>query len=870
MLMELSSFIGSYIDPNVLTGHKIVAAARGSASSEPWYGVWSTIIFPCFPRARPILPKSNSVIIADFHFTLLPPSPCVIRQPIPLGMPYTPPSHCSPPSSAPTSPDLSRRSSFNTGTTRSRPALPRSASYLTRHRRSASATALPTVSAPSHGSTPDITPPGTSDNLKDMATIPPSAVRQSPPPIADARAMPPGAIISPPESSSEDEGVTDLEARAREIKNIKELKEAISAIPQCRVGSPVRTSPGDLLLLPSQIDQFIETPTKPTIRTTGLKPGRAPSHSRSNTDTNIYLSKSSEALSMSDDSSEQDELTKKPPMVRKKSGELVRPALRPAHLRRPSSMPGTPTFSKAVHFDSHLEHVRHFLQVDRPLAVSTGSSPVDNYDSDTEYPFKSADTSEVRSPPYEWEIAMNNFPAETSIRKGLPVRLERVWMSPDQKSLIGSVSVANLAFQKSVVCRFTFDYWKTTSEIVAEYHHGVRLRETESGHDRFQFNIKLSDMANLEAKTLYLCIRYNVNGLEYWDNNDHMNFQVDFHKRFLPQNGKKRIQGASSRPANALPRSNRRTNPSTMARPKSMPVGALDAFGQNAKMASMDQPIHEFLGEPEPTGLRLKNSKSTKSLPSDNLAGRLSTPSGVAFANRYDFGASLSAAKQAQRSPNSSPRQNDGLYMKAHQRNTAESSTRAEIPRSQNGVTQGDSNSVQHPARLLAYTPTTQSPGTVSPPAGIASASYEEILNKYCFFNGSKQSSPQLKDGTLRSGQYDGADEYSMQGSTGNYPSLGGSSGNADRPHHGAAHHTLHKNSYDTYLTTGGTSSAESSFQGPVVSSRSPNSPDANTPMGNYIATPNTVSNGPVPDRTQYHHIQHMRDRSPFTSAISC
>ncbi|KAI0455453.1 putative phosphatase regulatory subunit-domain-containing protein [Xylaria acuta] len=742
-------------------------------------------------------------------------------------MPYTPPSHCSPPSSAPNSPDLSRRSSFNTSTTQQRPALPRSASYLTRHRRSVSATALPSVRAPNYGSTPDITPPGTSDNLKDMATTPLSAVRQSPPPIADAKAMPPGAIISPPDSSSEDEGVKDMEDRAREIKNIKELKEAISAIPQCRVDSPVRNSPGDLLLLPSQIDQLIEAPTKPTIRTTGLKTGRALLHSRSNTDSSIYLSKSPEALSStSEDSSEQDESTKKPPMVRKKSGELVRPALRPAHLRRPSSMPGTPTFSKAVHFDSHLEHVRHFLQVDRPLAVSTGSSPVDNYDSDTEYPFKSIDKSEVRSPPYEWEIVMNNFPAETPIRKALPVRLERVWMSPDQKSLMGSVSVANLAFHKSVVCRFTFDYWKTTSEIGAEYHHEIRPRETESGHDRFQFNIKLSDIANLEAKTLYLCIRYNVNGLEYWDNNDHMNFQVDFRKRFLPQNGKKRIQGASSRPANALPRSNRRTNPSTIARPKSMPVGALDEFGQNAKMANMDQPVHEFLGESEPTGLRLKNSKSTKSLPSDNLAGRLSTPSGVAFANRYDFGASLSAAKQAQRSPNSSPRQNDGLYMKAHQRNTGESSIPAEVPRSQSGVTQVGSHPVQQPAGLLVYTPTPQSPGTVSPSASIASASYEEILNKYCFFNGSKQSSPQLKDGTLRSGRYDGADEYLMQSSTSNYPSQ--------------------------------------------VSGRSPNSPDASTPMANYIATPSTASNGPIPDRTQYHHIQHMQDRPPFTSAISC
>ncbi|KAI0428065.1 putative phosphatase regulatory subunit-domain-containing protein [Xylaria sp. FL1042] len=732
-------------------------------------------------------------------------------------MPYTPPSHCSPPSSAQNSPEASRRSSFNFGTTtQPRPTLPRSASYLTRHRRSISATAATSVPAPNHGSTPDITPPGTSDNLKEMAANHSSTVRQSPPPVADAKAMPPGAIISPPESSSEDEGVTDMEERAREIKNIKELKEAISAMPQCRIGSPTLISPARPLLPPSQIDHYVEMPPKPVINTAVLKEGRTKSHSRSNTDTSLYLSKSADmSLSSSGESSEQDE-AKKPPMVRKKSGELVRPALRPASLRRPSSMPGTPTFSKAVHFDSHLEHVRHFLQVDRPLAVSTGSSPVDHYDSDTEYPFKSGgDKKAVRlTPPYEWEIVMNNPPADTLIRKGLPVRLERVWMSPDQKSLFGFVSVANLAFQKSVVCRFTFDYWKTTSEVGAEYHHEIRPGESEIGHDRFQFSIKLSDIADLEAKTLFFCIRYNVNGLEYWDNNNNVNFQVDFRKKVLPQNGKKGAQGASSRPA--LPRSNRRTNPSTIARPRSMPVGPSDEFGSSS-MAADSQPLHEFLGESDSTSLRLKSSKSTTSLPSDNLPSRLSTPSGVAFANRYDFGASLSAAKQAQRSPNSSPRQSDGLYMKPHERNTSGSPTPTEVPRSQSSFPQTGSSTSQQPAGLPAYTAAfAQSSGTASPSsATIASASYEEILNKYCFFNGSKQSSPQLKDGTLINGRYDGTYDCSMQSPGKNHSTLG-------------------------QVSNG------------------------------------TAPSGPVPDRNQYHNIQHMQDCSPFTSethtakAISC
>ncbi|KAI0394001.1 putative phosphatase regulatory subunit-domain-containing protein [Xylariaceae sp. FL0594] len=794
-------------------------------------------------------------------------------------MPYTPPSHSSPASSAPSSPAVSRRSSFNSSSTPTRPPLPRSASYLTRYRRTASATALSATPTANNGSTPDITPPGTSDNLKGLAMIHSSSIRQSPPPVANAQGIPPGAIISPPESSSEDEGVVESGDRGREMEmtSMKELKEAISAIPQVRASSPVRSSsPGDVILLTPPTDKSTESPPKPTIRTDGLDTGRKISHSRSRTESHIYLNSSNEnALSVSDEGSSQDELFKKPQMVRKKSGELVRPALRP--LRRPSSMPGTPTFSKAVHFDSHLEHVRHFLQVDRPLAVSAGSSPADNYDSDVEYPFKPVGKPEVRTPPYEWEIVMNNFPPETPLRKALAVRLERVWMSPDQKSLLGSVAVANLAFQKVVVCRFTFDYWKTTSEIGAEYHHEIRPRESQTGHDRFQFSIKLSDIANLESKTLYMCIRYNVNGQEYWDNNDHVNFQVDFRKKFIPQNGKKGTTGASSRPANALPRSNRRTNPSLAARPRSMPPGTLDEFGHDSQLAT-SQPLHEFLGETEPISLRLKSSKSTTSLPSDNLPGRLSAPSGVAFANRYDFGASLNAAMQAQKSLKSSPPQSDGLYMKAHQRGTLSRSEPTEVYQSQRTQFQitppaprqpSPSTSKDGPAS--SKTATTTAPTTTT----IASASYEEILNKYCFFNGSKQSSPQLKDGTLRTGGYDGADDRAhLDNHSNNFrPSV--NHVRAERISH-TLHRTMDSPPHDNYITVVDPAMIAASRGSPTVLGRQPGASGLALPTGNYSTASSHSPNVAVSDRTSYHHTQHLQEISPFTkdshaaTAISC
>jgi hypothetical protein len=516
--------------------------------------------------------------------------------------------------------------------------------------------------------------------------------------------IPKGALISPPESatsgSDEDE---PPEIKSRRSVVLKDLREAVSQISKASTPPPLQTQPKESILPSLRVSFSTSALSEMPMG------GRRNGHVRSATEPHAsILKKSSSSLTASEEETDED-LKYKPQMVRKKSGELVRPALR-GH-RRPSSMPGTPVFSKAVHFDSHLEHVRHFLQVDRPLAVSAGSSPNENFDSDAEYPFPT-DGRGHQNPPYEWELATPNFPHDSLIRKTMPVRLEKVWLSNDHKSLLGSVAVANLAFHKSVVCRFTLDYWKTVSEVNAEYSHEIRPRESPQGHDRFTFTIKLSDMVDLESKTLFFCIRFMVNGQEYWDNNSSTNFQVDFKKKHLPQNGKNGFQGAASRPLNGLPRSNRRPVGGSTLRPMSMPA-SLDAFGNSNgnDVFKFDQPIHEYLGESDSSGgLRLK-SKSSPSLASDNITKALTSPSGVAFSNRYDFGASLNAAVKAAKDITANPtkikeKEKDTLYMKRNIRGS----------------------------EAFLSSPNGSSPsGLDSPAPSLPSASYEELVNKYCF-----------------------------------------------------------------------------------------------------------------------------------------
>ncbi|CAK7224060.1 hypothetical protein SBRCBS47491_005420 [Sporothrix bragantina] len=698
-------------------------------------------------------------------------------------MPYTPPSHRSPASSAASSPDTSRRPSFNAGkpasvSYSSAPALPRSSSYLSRHRRTpsaASSTSNSTSTTVTAAGQP--TPQSTSEDLKGMVPVvghgydEHSSIRQSPPPITgDRQGMPTGAVISPPDSppTSDDEGTETRGRRMENTNELKQLHEAISQLPQQRrSSSPNEHADADLgVLVVQPIPQVVSSASpdsgmRHSFSTSSLdhfrrssSAGRRVSHMRSATEPSVSTP------SVSDEDNDL-EILSKPPMVRKKSGELVRPALRLGSGRRPSSMPGTPTFSKVVHFDSHLEHVRHFLQVDRPLAVSAGSSPVEQYDSESEYPFNgnTKRQQQNRGVPHEWEIILSKFPVETPDRKALPVRLERVWLSPDQKFLHGSVAVLNLAFSKSVVCRFTLDYWKTTSEIAAEYCAEIVPRTAPQGHDRFNFTIKLSDLANLESKTMFFCIRYNVDGKEFWDNNNGSNFQLDFKKKLLPINGKSGLQNG------ALPRSHRRAHSSTIQRPVSMPV-SLDDF-DDANKVMFDQSVHDYLGESDQPSLRLKSTQSAGSLASDNLTGRLASPSGQAFANRYDFGASLSAAVQAAKDAMTTTKR-DGLYMKSGRKFAVVPAPSAAAAVN---VAAAAANTNQ---RVIAIN-TTQKPTTVALPVAaldrdsreiltdsalygpgdIASKSYDEIVSKYCFYV-PKPPLP-IKDGASTDGQSNSA-----------------------------------------------------------------------------------------------------------------
>lgn len=663
-------------------------------------------------------------------------------------MPYTPPAK-SPTTSRPETPNLSRSNSYSNSNSQaqdasgsshsSRSGLPYSSSsraYLNKHRRSPSVTKSSELLTPGPTSLEKKSPNSDDQKNVEFST---TGVRQSPTDSPTVSSEP-SPTVSPPASSDDDASTT--RGRGRDLANLAELQAAIRIIEQHRTGSPDTqgsevTKKARLTLgLPlRQTDPSNnEKPSKPVL-SSGLRlsaEARKISHSRSTTDTSAFFDFprnkfDSPARSQSEsdaEDEEEDELRMKPSLIRKKSGELVRPALRPASMRRrPSSMPGTPTYAKAVHFqDNSLEHVRHFLQVDRPIAVSAGSSPVEPCDEENEFPFGDDEPS-TRSPPYEWEIRLTNFPQASVERAALPVRTEMVYLSPDNKILQGDVVVRNLAFHKLVVARFTLDYWKTTSEVVAEYNNDVRKKQATPNCDLFTFRIKLEDQANLENKTMFFCIRYSVSGHDFWDNNSSVNYQVDFSKKFKPQSGKKGTQAKSSRP---LPRSKPSATISS-PRPRSMP--SFDDFAGSVNP-------YEFSSFPQPSALvgdspiRFKTKPSARDFVPDAPGRPKGSANQQAFGNRYDFGASLSAAIQAAGTSSGDrsevPPRSD--FKSTSDKEAGSSPVIKVQPSPDAGKTVGRSEASQQkvadlpkPIALTAEKPSLQS------------QSYNELLDKYCF-----------------------------------------------------------------------------------------------------------------------------------------
>ena len=376
--------------------------------------------------------------------------------------------------------------------------------------------------------------------------------------------------------------------------NLRDLEEAISRVPQLEPDVPRAAPKG----------AGLASVTKRGFRTgSGLIQGTAPR--RSNVELSVNYSKPAEGTSTRLEANLHGTQPKRQ-TVRNKSGEVVKPALRQGQCRP------RPTGSKSVSFDSR-EHARHFFKVDPPLDISSNrSSPTDSCD------YAAEDVQPTcSSPSYMFEVTVADSNREPTALETFPVYLERVWISSDHRCLVGSTVVANKAFQKSVSCRYTLDHWKTWSEVTAEFSCKIRPEDTKIDRDRFTFTVKLLDSVDV-ATTLFFCIRYNVDGQEYWDNNSGANFRVNIRKTYQQQIGKS-FQGVS------------KTSDLSTHRPL-------------APGPKSTTPISDNFRKDSRADLRLKDSRA-KDVRSNDHPSLL--PNNLALATRYSLDASLISASHA-------------------------------------------------------------------------------------------------------------------------------------------------------------------------------------------------------------------------------
>lgn len=271
----------------------------------------------------------------------------------------------------------------------------------------------------------------------------------------------------------------------------------------------------------------------------------------------------------------------------------------------------TKEHKKTVRFceQDKLEQVRLFLKSQKPSAVRRGDPSPSSF----------SQTIELKYP---------NWPAKTVIRSRSTVRMESVQVVTDNENdrqtttageicLAGRCRVANLAFEKHVVVRYTTDYWKSYRETEAKYREPIV--SSANTWDRFTFSIRLENKQDSDQPiTLFLALRYTVNDREFWDNNDGLNYQIDVIPRLTEDDDNNEID------KEPITNSSNKPEQSTQFQQQRQQQKQLQQQQQRIEQQQQQQQQH---------------ASSNKS--STNPAHRRKK-----LSHRYDFGASLSAAKK--------------------------------------------------------------------------------------------------------------------------------------------------------------------------------------------------------------------------------
>lgn len=104
------------------------------------------------------------------------------------------------------------------------------------------------------------------------------------------------------------------------------------------------------------------------------------------------------------------------------------------------------------------------------------------------------------------------------------VCLERVTSS--DLGLSGTIQVLNVAFEKQVSVRYTFNEWESLHEVYAHWNQSIPEKNGQDQVDVFTFFLPVPPFLLQLSTLVQFAARYQVNGQEYWDNNRGKNYTL--------------------------------------------------------------------------------------------------------------------------------------------------------------------------------------------------------------------------------------------------------------------------------------------------------------------------------------------------------
>ncbi|NXA34244.1 PPR3D phosphatase, partial [Eudromia elegans] len=228
-----------------------------------------------------------------------------------------------------------------------------------------------------------------------------------------------------------------------------------------------------------------------------------------------------------------------PERLRGSTANSCDPALRPIIRRRARSLPTSPERRKRAGVqcrvatcEGRANRVRFAdalgLELTEVKVFQTGEDPSvplhvlsrlsinsDLWGSSMDLEF----TMQYLVPDFQQPADCMDFPARLREQQ---VCLERVTSS--DFGLSGTIQVCNIAFEKQVSVRYTFNQWKSLHEVRAHWHNSIPEKNGQAQVDVFTFFLPVPSFLLQLCSVVQFAARYQVNGQEYWDNNRGKNY----------------------------------------------------------------------------------------------------------------------------------------------------------------------------------------------------------------------------------------------------------------------------------------------------------------------------------------------------------